>query len=174
MSDRQGHHEIEHTGLHQLPLRSRPDARHHAAIDDQIATPKPSRVQHKRLPESLHLTPSAFRLRSPTESSMSSISSANFPDSATTRSVSTVASPISTSYASEVQDLFAAHTLDGSRPSSRVFHRHKTSSATCSTFVNDEDDGPVITGYPDISPKLRDFHSVTPEPQVRLYTARVR
>ncbi|KAF7543081.1 hypothetical protein G7Z17_g11031 [Cylindrodendrum hubeiense] len=108
----------------------------------------------KRVPESLHFAPGAFRLRSPTESSMSSISSANVPDSATTHSLSTLASPISTSYASDVQELFASTSI-GSRPTSRICHRHQPSNGTCSTFVNDEDDGPIITGYPDFELKLR-------------------
>lgn len=179
MADRReyphGHqYDLEETGLHHLPLRSRPDARYKESPSEQAATPKLSTAHRSQFPESLHFTPSAFRLRSPTESSMSSISSANFPDSATTRSVSTLASPISTSYASEVQELFAAHTLEGSRPSSRIFHRHKSSSGTCSTFVNDEEDGPIITGYPDISSKLRDFRNASPDPQPNQETRPVR
>lgn len=88
---------------------------------------------------------------------MSSISSANLPDSATTHSISTLASPVSTSYASEVQEQFAAASLDesGPRPKSRICHRHNPSSGTCSTFVNDGDDGAILTGYPDLELKIR-------------------
>jgi hypothetical protein len=90
---------------------------------------------------------------------MSSISSANVPDSATTHSLSTLASPISTTYASSIHEQFAATTLDGSRPTSRICHRHNPSSGTCSTFVNDEDDGAIVTGYPDqFELKLRNLH----------------
>ncbi|KAM0420409.1 hypothetical protein ACHAPT_011830 [Fusarium lateritium] len=153
---------ISETGLRHLPLRVR-DARHNdgavskfPSIGSRNGDTRPT----KRLPESLHFTPGAFRLRSPTESSMSSISSANLPDSATTptHSLSTLASPISTTYASEIQEQFAAATLDGcSRPTSRICHRHNPSSGTCSTFVNDEDDGAIVTGYPDFD-KIRNLH----------------
>lgn len=152
--------DIDETGLHHLSLHTRPETRFKDVAPDEPTTPRLGHAHRKRFPENLHFAPSAFRLRSPTESSMSSLSSANFLDSATTRSVSTLASPISTSYASEVQELFAAHSLDSSRPPSRIFHRHKGSTGTCSTFVNDEEDGPVITGYPELSSKLRDFRKV--------------
>ncbi|KPM40243.1 hypothetical protein AK830_g6345 [Neonectria ditissima] len=147
------------TGLHHLPLRVR-DARHSdptpgAGLQLSSKFPGDARAG-KRVPESLHFEPGAFRLRSPTESSISSISSANVPDSATTHSLSTLASPISTSYASDVQDMFASASIDdsSSRPTSRICHRHQPSNGTCSTFVNDEDDGPIITGYPDFELKI--------------------
>ncbi|KAH6981714.1 hypothetical protein BKA56DRAFT_672516 [Ilyonectria sp. MPI-CAGE-AT-0026] len=144
------------TGLHHLPLRIRDrDVRHSDPTLSKFPTlGLRSDARPKRVPESLHFAPGAFRLRSPTESSMSSISSANVPDSATTHSLSTLASPISTSYASDVQELFASASI-GSRPASRICHRHQPSNGTCSTFVNDEDDGPIITGYPDFELKLR-------------------
>ncbi|KAK7416737.1 hypothetical protein QQX98_005063 [Neonectria punicea] len=153
------------TGLHHLPLRVRSDARRSdptlqlsssSSKFPSLATGA-SNARSKRVPESLHFAPGAFRLRSPTESSISSISSANVPDSATTHSLSTLASPISTSYASDVQDMFASASIDDShsRPTSRICHRHQPSNGTCSTFVNDEDDGPIITGYPDFELKIR-------------------
>ena len=86
---------------------------------------------------------------------MSSISSANVPDSATTHSLSTLASPISTSYASsEINELFGPHV---SRPTSRICHRHQPSNGTCSTFVNDEDDA-IFTGYPELDLKIQRLH----------------
>ncbi|KAF4983711.1 hypothetical protein FZEAL_927 [Fusarium zealandicum] len=149
------------TGLHHLPLRAR-DARHSDGAPIKFPSLGPRNDSRaKRLPESLHFNPGAFRLRSPTESSMtsmSSISSANVPDSATTHSLSTLASPISTTYSSEIHEQFAAATLDGSRPASRICHRHNPSSGTCSTFVNDEDEGAIITGYPDFELKIRNLH----------------
>ncbi|KAF5006680.1 hypothetical protein FDECE_6972 [Fusarium decemcellulare] len=165
MTDQNGR--ISETGLHHLPLRVR-DARQ---SDGALLAKFPNLGQRgdtraKRLPESLHFTPGAFRLRSPTESSMSSISSANVPDSATTHSLSTLASPISTTYASEIQEQFAAATLDGSRPTSRICHRHNPSSGTCSTFVNDEDDGAIITGYPDFELKIRNLHEEHHRPAI--------
>jgi hypothetical protein len=39
-----------------------------------------------------------------------------------------------------VIEQFAKHTIDPSRASSRVLHRHAGSNATCSTFVNDEEE----------------------------------
>ncbi|KAH7018993.1 hypothetical protein EDB80DRAFT_770996 [Ilyonectria destructans] len=149
-------HRFPETGLHHLPLRIRDrDVRHSDPGLSKFPTlGMRSDARPKRVPESLHFAPGAFRLRSPTESSMSSISSANVPDSATTHSLSTLASPISTSYASDVQELFASTSI-GSRPASRICHRHQPSNGTCSTFVNDEEDGLIITGYPDFELKLR-------------------
>ena len=160
------------TGLHHLPFRAR-DRERDSRIrhSESFLTNKFSNLDStndapaKRVPESLHFTPSAFRLRSPTESSMSSISSA-VPDSATTHSVSTLASPISTSYASDVQELFAVHGFNGSRPTSRICHRHQPSNGTCSTFVNDEDDGAIATGYPDLDLKIRQLQD---EPRTPLF-----
>jgi hypothetical protein len=104
----------------------------------------------KRCPETLSLLSGAnsvaSRLRSPTESSLGSI-----PDSATTYSPSTIASPLSSSYASDLQDMLAG---TSSRPASRVRHRHRPSTATCSTFVNDEDEVPVMVGCHDHHLKL--------------------
>ncbi|KAH6880758.1 hypothetical protein B0T10DRAFT_495194 [Thelonectria olida] len=156
---------IHDTGLHHLPLRTRdlhPQAPRHSdpltGLSKFPALARNSDATRKRVPESLHFAPATFRLRSPTESSMSSISSANIPDSATTHSLSTLASPISTSYASDVQELFASTSLDDSRPTSRICHRHQPSSGTCSTFVNDEDDGAIVTGYPDFELKIRQLN----------------
>jgi hypothetical protein len=96
----------------------------------------------KQYPESLVLHGGA-RVRSPTESSMSTLSSA--PDSATTCPLSALGSPLSSSYASdyhEYRDIIA-----GSRPASRV-HRHKPSDGTCSTFVNDDEDATYFAVAP--------------------------
>ncbi|EHK23380.1 uncharacterized protein TRIVIDRAFT_124089, partial [Trichoderma virens Gv29-8] len=117
----------------------------------------------KHFPESLHFAPSSFRLRSRTASTRSSISSANVPDSATTYSHSTLASPISTSYASDLSDIYCGHPIDASRPASRVYHRHQSSTGSfCSTHVNDDDDGYSFAGYPDLSAKLGEIHVATP------------
>lgn len=118
--------------------------------------------QRKHFPESLHFPPNTFRLRSRTASTRSSISSANVPDSATTYSHSTLASPISTSYASDLSDIFCGYPADASRPSSRVFHRHRSSTGSCSTHVNDDDDAFAFAGYPDLSAKLGEIHVATP------------
>ncbi|KAF5024370.1 hypothetical protein F66182_3557 [Fusarium sp. NRRL 66182] len=158
----ESHNRIDDTGLHHLPLRVRDGRNSDASLKFPILRQRNS----KRLPESLHLTPSAFRLRSSTESSMSSLSSANMPDSATTHSLSTLASPISTTYASSLQEQFAAAGIDGSRPASRICHRHHPSSGTCSTFVNEDDDA-IITGYPDFDLKLRRLHEEHQHPFVQ-------
>lgn len=111
----------------------------------------------KKFPESLHFPAGNFRMRSRTASTRSSISSAHIPDSATAYSASTLASPLSSSYASDIQERFACHTLDGSRPSSRIRHCHRPSIATCSTFINDDDDGsPVYLGYHDVGGKIKE------------------
>lgn len=153
---------IQETGLHHLPFRVRDSPFRNnepfTTSNQFLGHKNNAAAPTKRIPESLHFTPSTFRLRSPTESSMSSLSSANIPDSATTHSVSTLASPISTSYASsDIQELFAAHGLNGSRPTSRICHRQQPSNGTCSTFVNDEDDA-IFTGYPELDLKIRRVH----------------
>lgn len=163
------------TGLHHLPLRVRDSstssshststkssaltgstlfypqaqAHHHLHQSFKDISSSTGSLRHRRCPETLNLLhgTAASRLRSPTESSLGSI-----PDSATTTtySPSTLASPLSSSYASDLQDLLAGATLSkSSRPSSRVLHRHRPSTATCSTFVNDEDEVPVMVGYQD-------------------------
>lgn len=152
----------------------RRDSRHRELISDKVATTPNSAdgsghlrsKNRKRFPESLHFTPSSFRLRSGTASTRSSISSANIPDSATTYSLSTLASPISTSYTSDISELFAAHVIDISRPAGKILHRHKPSTGTCSTYVNDEDDGHMIAGYPDLSSKIRDIRGDSNESEV--------
>ncbi|KAF7561619.1 hypothetical protein G7046_g2512 [Stylonectria norvegica] len=159
------HNNFSDTGLHHLPLRIRDAQNSDAAITKISYSTSKDDAPAKRLPEGLHFTP--FRLRSPTESSMSSISSANVPDSATTRSLSTLASPISTSYASEVQEFLASHGIDESRPASRVcHHRQQPSNGTCSTFVNDEDDGAIPTGYPDLELKIQRLYGSPPVPEI--------
>ncbi|KAM0391543.1 hypothetical protein ACHAPZ_011200 [Fusarium culmorum] len=152
MSDH-SNNQIGEAGLHHLPFRAK-EGRHSDA--PQLSKfPILNRRHGKKLPESLHFNPGTFRLRSPTESSLSSISSANIPDSATTHSLSTLASPTSTTYAGSINEQFAATTLDGgSRPASRICHRHNPSSGTCSTFVNEDEDA-IITGYPEFDIKIR-------------------
>lgn len=112
-------------------------------------------ARHKRCPETLNLLSgannTAARLRSPTESSLGSIPDSATTYSATTYSPSTIASPLSSSYASDLQDMLAG---TSSRPASRVRHRHRPSTATCSTFVNDEDEAPVMVGCQDHHLKL--------------------
>lgn len=167
------------TGLHHLPLRARdssastttsshsintkssaltgstifhPHAQIHNHSHQSLKDMTPSGgLRHRRCPENLTLLNggAVSRLRSPTESSLGSCS---IPDSATTTySPVTLASPLSSSCTSDLQDLLAAATLasKGSRPNSRVQHRHRPSTATCSTFVNDEDEVPVMVGFPD-------------------------
>ena len=104
-------------------------------------TPRPSTRCH----ESLHFAPNSLaRTRSPTQSSISSVLSATLPDSSSARlSFSSLASPISTSYASEVERVFGCGP-PSSRSSSRVrraFHRKRPSVASSTgTFLNDETD----------------------------------
>ena len=150
--------------FHHLALR--PRDREAKSRDGSIKSfPSPVKLEHglphhatrKRCPESLHLSSqlsNTSRMRSPTESSMSSV-----PDSATTLSISSLASPLSSSYANDLQDFFNAA---NSRPASRVFHRHQPSSGTCSTFVNDEDDGIIIEELPDFADKVRQYRPVSP------------
>lgn len=168
MTDNAHGYDVNESGFNRLPLHLRREPRHKDQAIDRPSTPLHIESQRKRFPESLHFTPSNFRLRSRTASTRSSISSANLPDSATTYSPSTLASPISssfTSFTSDIQDLLAAQTLDESRPPSRFRHRHKPSNATCSTFVNDEDDGIVISGYPDFASKINLPPYLVPEPE---------
>lgn len=118
----------------------------------------------KKFPESLHFASGNFHMRSRTASTRSSISSAHIPDSATAYSPSTLASPLSSSYASDIQERFACHTLDGSRPSSRIRHRHRPSIATCSTFINDDDESPVYVGCQDVAQKIKQTGSDNSDP----------
>ncbi|RGP79748.1 hypothetical protein FLONG3_2061 [Fusarium longipes] len=160
MTDHSSNSQIGEAGLHHLPFRTKEGA-------PLSKFPILNRRHGSKVPESLHFNPGAFRLRSPTESSMSSISSANVPDSATTHSLSTLASPISTTYASSINEQFAAATLDGgSRPASRICHRHNPSNGTCSTFVNEDEDA-IITGYPEFDIKIRSINDVQREPDVQ-------
>ena len=124
---------------------------HHHQFKEVSSSSSSLRSTHRRCPETLNLLSggAVSRLRSPTESSLGSCS---IPDSATTTtySPSTLASPLSSSYASDLQDMLAGVVVSkGSRPGSRVLHRHRPSTATCSTFVNDEDEVPVMIGYQD-------------------------
>lgn len=123
------------------------------------STQHDSNSYRKKFPESLHFASSNFRIRSRTASTRSSISSAHIPDSATAYSPSTLASPLSSSYASDIQERFACHNLDGSRPPSRIRHRHRPSVATCSTFINDDDESPVYVGYHDVAEKIKEVDS---------------
>ncbi|GKU21099.1 unnamed protein product [Fusarium langsethiae] len=164
MTDHNSNSQIGEAGLHHLPFRTK-EGRHSDAPLSKF--PILNRRHGKKVPESLHFNPGAFRLRSPTESSMSSISSANIPDSATTHSLSTLASPISTTYANSINEQFAATTLDGgSRPASRICHRHNPSNGTCSTFVNEDEDA-VITGYPEFDIKIRGIDEFQRQPVVQ-------
>ena len=125
---------------YRLPLRGGRDATPADKADDSLPplTKAINSIQ-RRFPESLHFPQSAIRrLRSPTESSMSTLSS--IPDSSTTYSLSTLASPVSSSFPGEVPEPFAVRTLDSSRSSSRILHRHRGSSGTCSTLIDDEED----------------------------------
>ncbi|KJZ78495.1 hypothetical protein HIM_01886 [Hirsutella minnesotensis 3608] len=124
------------------PLNQRHQSRQSAQLVESI----PSRSEtngtpyRKRFPEKLQLSP-GLGLRSRTDSTRSSISSAHVPDSATICSVSTLASPLSSSYASDIQERFAAWTIDGPKAAGKVRHRHQPSNATtCSTFINDDND----------------------------------
>lgn len=154
-----------------IPIHLRRDSRSKDLLGDKPTSAPQTSIesafgQRKHFPESLHFPPNSFRLRSRTASTRSSISSANVPDSATTYSHSTLASPISTSYASDLSDIFCGHHTDASRPASRVFHRHQSSTgSSCSTHVNDDDDdddGFSFAGYPDLSAKLEEIHVATP------------
>lgn len=137
---------------HHLPLHLRQESDKHIT-----STPKDVSSYRKKFPESLHFSSSNFRMRSRTASTRSSISSAHIPDSATACSPLTLASPLSSSYASDIQERFACHTIDVSTPPSRFIHRHRPSSATCSTFINDDDDAPAYVGYSDIAEKIKKF-----------------
>ncbi|KAM0456770.1 hypothetical protein ACHAPV_007060 [Trichoderma viride] len=151
--------------VNHIPLHLRQDSRSkeslaptppRSSIESQGVAPF---AQRKQFPENLHFAPHSFRLRSRTASTRSSISSANVPDSATTYSYSTLASPISTSYASDLSD-FCGHSIDTSRPASRVYHRrHRSSTGSlCSAHANDDDDAFSFAGYPDLSARLLEIH----------------
>ena len=149
---------VRGSDLTRLPLHLRRESRPSIYVGDKPGDAD-SHQSRKRFPDSLHFHPTAFRLRSRTESTRSSISSAHIPDSATAYSVSTLASPISSSYASDLQERFAGHTIDSpSRPCSWVRHRQQPSSATtCSTYINEDNEAPLVVGYGDISSKLREL-----------------
>ncbi|PHH64486.1 hypothetical protein CDD81_4561 [Ophiocordyceps australis] len=167
------HHVHDKTQSHErLPLRLGDLSRQHshpldlykplAHLDAHVQ----QQQTRKRCPDTLALNPNAFRLRSRTDSTRSSFSSAHVPDSATTCSTWTLASPLSSNYASEIQEQLAAHTLcDGPTPPRRIRHGHQPSSVTtCSTFIND-DDVPVVDVTPsDIAAKLRQLHDDLPQP----------
>lgn len=161
--------------VNHIPLHLRQDSRSkeslapttpRSSIESQGVAPF---AQRKQFPENLHFAPHSFRLRSRTASTRSSISSANVPDSATTYSHSTLASPISTSYASDLSD-FCGHSIDTSRPASRVYHRrHRSSTGSlCSTHANDDDDAFSFAGYPDLSARLLEIHVASPVTPVPL------
>ena len=144
--------------LTRLPLHLRRPSQQSIHLGDKLGDVD-SHQKQRRFPESLHFHPSAFRLRSRTESTRSSISSAHVPDSATAYSVSTLASPISSSYASDLQERFAGHTINSpSRPCSWIRHRQQPSSATtCSTYINEDNEAPLVVGYQDFSTKVREL-----------------
>ncbi|KAK2594286.1 hypothetical protein QQS21_007992 [Conoideocrella luteorostrata] len=147
----------EADNLQQPPyLRQDQDKQATSAPNDGIS-------YRRKFPESLHLASSNFRIRSRTASTRSSISSAHIPDSATAYSPSTLASPLSSSYASDIQERFACQTLDGSRPPSRIRHRHRPSIATCSTFINDDDDNLAYLGCHDVAGKIKQAGDDYPE-----------
>ncbi|KAL7898305.1 hypothetical protein HDV64DRAFT_32085 [Trichoderma sp. TUCIM 5745] len=161
--------------VNHIPLHLRHDSRSkeslasttpRSSIESQGVAPF---AQRKQFPENLHFAPHSFRLRSRTASTRSSISSANVPDSATTYSHSTLASPISTSYASDLSD-FCGHSIDTSRPASRVYHRrHRSSTGSLSSaHANDDDDAFSFAGYPDLSARLLEIHVASPVTPVRL------
>lgn len=140
--------------LTRLPLHLRRPSQQGIQLGDKLDVD--GHQKQRRFPESLHFHPSAFRLRSRAESTRSSISSAHIPDSATAYSASTLASPISSSYASDLQERFAGHTIDSpTRPCSWIRHRHQPSSATtCSTYINEDIEAPLVVGYQDIASKI--------------------
>lgn len=125
------------------PSRSPRHSRNHSLASDTHYSSARSIAGHdapgqlsKRFPESLHFAPSAMRGRSPTQSSISSVLSGTLLDSSTIHSISTMASPISTTYNDEIQDQCSAEL----RPMTMVRHRKRYSIATCSTLINDDDD----------------------------------
>jgi hypothetical protein len=158
---------MQRSGLHHLPFRIRDSSYQNRSSPKDgagvVAAPgggvPPASTIRKRFPDSLSLLSSDTRLRSPTESSMSSV-----PDSATSYSHSTVASPLSSSYTSDLQDFICSST--SSRPHSRVRHRHQPSTGTCSTFVNDDDDAILVVpgGYPEYGAKVRETVMMLPGP----------
>jgi hypothetical protein len=160
--------------VNHIPLHLRQDSRSkeslapttpRSSIESQGVAPF---AQRKQFPENLHFAPHSFRLRSRTASTRSSISSANVPDSATTYSHSTLASPISTSYASDLSD-FCGHSIDTSRPASRVYHRrHRSSTGSLCSHANDDDDAFSFAGYPDLSARLLEIRVASPVTPVPL------
>lgn len=140
------------------PLPRRQHSRQSSQLGEKLfsAMDLDGSQSRKRFPESLHFNPGSLRSR--TESTRSSISSAHIPDSATTYSVSTLASPLSSSYASDIQERFAAYSIDGP---ARIRHRHQPSNATtCSTFINDDSEVPLHLDY---ASKIRDLLDDPPE-----------
>ncbi|PHH92081.1 hypothetical protein CDD83_9017 [Cordyceps sp. RAO-2017] len=166
MTDHLYNQGLRGSDLSRVPQQFRPQPRQNGQLGDKhaLVTDVDGYQTRKRFPESLHFNPGSFRLRSRTESTRSSISSAHIPDSATTYSVSTLASPLSSSYASDIQERLAAYTIDGSRTPSRFRHRHQPSTATtCSTYINDDNELPLDVSFPDIASKIRDLHDC-PQP----------
>jgi hypothetical protein len=161
-------------GLHRLPFRVRdshldPSIQSLKACSNNSKDASPIRFNETCL-ESLHLSPLGHtrdtRIRSPTESSMSTLSSV--PDSATTASIaSTVATPVSASFANDLHDFY----LPGSRPVSRALHRQQSSIGTCSTFVNDEEDPPILFVEPKYQDRKAAFDALWASPNASLGAA---
>src|SRR5690606_20512396 len=79
---------------------------------------------------------------------------------------STVATPLSHSFANDLQDFY----LPGSRPVSRALHRQQSSIGTCSTFVNDEEDPPIPFAEPKYQDHKAAFDALRASPNASLST----
>ncbi|KFA68074.1 hypothetical protein S40285_02561 [Stachybotrys chlorohalonatus IBT 40285] len=171
-------------GLSFLPFRTRSKSRCEAPPSPVSATAaaekRPSQIvaqeaaRPKHLIESLYYSHRKYHLRSPTASSVSSVQSSSL-DSFTTRSL---ASPISTTYASDCLDSLSEHSDEEySPPPSRFGHRSRPSSESCSTYVNDEEDSVSRLGCSTYGSKIETPHFRLPDftaDRSKVYTPSIR
>lgn len=119
-----------------------------ASIRRATESPKPEPAFRKRFADSFRISSSSPHRHARAQSICSSVSSAHFFDSDTAYSASTVASPISTVYESESEDLLCPPFND--RPSSRLAQRNRQyfpSFDSGSTWVADRDEDDKATAH---------------------------
>ncbi|KAH7309728.1 hypothetical protein B0I35DRAFT_85590 [Stachybotrys elegans] len=153
-----------------LPFRPRSRARSDTASISSTTEKRPTHLvphdasHHKYLLESSYYSSARGHIRSPTASSISSVMSGSI-DTATTRSL---ASPISTSYASDCLESLTEYSDEEENTCSIIksYHLPKGSYSSCFTFFDDD------SGSSDRAPSAdpqRDVRSrtQTPEPRER-------
>lgn len=160
-------HDFVHSGArdHVSKVNNPTGVSYKAVIPDNASIPS-----KRSCPQPLHLLHEDLPPRSPTEMSMTTMSS--IPDSATTASsrstagsIFTVASPGSSISAQDLQDLLAS-----SRPGSRILHRPQALGEVCWSLNNDEDGAPTIPGFTRQRNEHRDLSGDIIDPQLSVST----